>query len=271
MLPLWDVIAKAQNGQASDLIAKQFALSQAQVQAAVDALLPAFSQALKRKAGTDPYGLGAFMSGMAGGGYAKYFEDASRAFTPEGLAAGNTVLGQIFGSKDLSRAVAAQAAQATGIGQEIMKQMLPALAALMTGGFFKQLADAMPKAEQLGANPFSDFFAAMARRSGTPGTAGPDEADAVTQAWANNPWNKALTEIWAPGSASPQPPAGDNPLGRLFEQWMAGASAGQKGEGTNAYTQAVNQMFETGRQQRDEYLRGVDRLFDQFGKGAKQD
>lgn len=268
MLPLWEMIAKAQNGQAMGLIARQFALSQAQVQAAVDALLPAFGQALKRKAGSDPYGFGAFMAGSAGGGYAKYFEDASRAFTPEGMAAGNAVLAQIFGSKELSRAIAAQAAQATGIGQEIMKQMLPALAALTTGGVLKQFADAMPKAGQPGANPFADFLAAMAQASAAPpGTAAPQGVDAVTQAWAN-PWNKAFADMW--GAASPQPPAGD-PLGRMFGQWTAAASAAQETEGANPYNQAVNQMFETGRQQRDEYLRGVDRLFDQFGKGTKQE
>lgn len=255
MLPLWDMMAKAQNGQASDFIARQFALSQAQVQAAIDALLPAFSQALKTKAATDPYGLGAFMSGSAGNGYAKYFEDASRAFSPEGLAAGNAALAQIFGSNDLARAVADQAARASGIGGEIMKQMMPALAAMMTGGFFKQLMD---RFGQPGANPFA------AAQPAAPST------EAFAQAWDANPWAKAFADMWK-APAQPQSPT-DNPLGRMFEQWTAavpGAATAQPAE--NPFTKLLGQMFETGRQTQDEYRRATEALFAQFAKGGKRD
>ena len=43
MLPLFDMLANAQNGQGMDLLARQFGLSQQQTQLAVEALLPAFS------------------------------------------------------------------------------------------------------------------------------------------------------------------------------------------------------------------------------------
>ena len=56
------------------------------------------------------------------------------------LGDGNNVLALIFGSKDVSRAVAAQAEQMSGIGQDIYKQMLPVIANTMMGGFFKQIA-----------------------------------------------------------------------------------------------------------------------------------
>src|SRR5690606_33283965 len=118
MMPLFDMLAQAQNGQGLDLLARQFNLSQKQAQLAVEALLPAFSQRLKRNA-ADPYGLGSFITALASGNHAKYFEDASKAFSPQGVDEGNGILGHLFGSKDLSRAVAAQAAQATGIGQQV--------------------------------------------------------------------------------------------------------------------------------------------------------
>ena len=44
MLPLFDMLANAQNGQAMDMLARQFNLSQQQTRAAVEALLPAFSK-----------------------------------------------------------------------------------------------------------------------------------------------------------------------------------------------------------------------------------
>ncbi len=137
MLPLFDMLSNSQNGHGMEMLARQFGLSQQQTQAAVEALLPAFSQGLKRNA-SDPYGVGAFMTAMATGQHAKYFEDAQNAFSPQGVQEGNGVLGHLFGSKDLSRAVASQAAQATGIGQQVLQQMLPVIASMIMGGLFKQ-------------------------------------------------------------------------------------------------------------------------------------
>ena len=63
MLPLFDMIMKAQaaNGDAMTAMAKQFGLSQQQTQSAIEALLPAFSQGLKRNA-ANPWDIGAFAS-----------------------------------------------------------------------------------------------------------------------------------------------------------------------------------------------------------------
>ncbi|TIV69083.1 MAG: DUF937 domain-containing protein [Mesorhizobium sp.] len=105
MPSLFDIFAQAQNGAGMQALAQQFGLSMQQTQAAVQALLPAFSQGLQRNT-ADPYGMGAFMTAMASGQHAKYFEDATRAFSPQGIDEGNGILGHLFGSKDLSRAVA---------------------------------------------------------------------------------------------------------------------------------------------------------------------
>src|SRR5262245_15356538 len=110
MLNLFDMLANAQNGNGVDALARQFGLSHQQAQAAVQALLPAFSQGLKRNT-ADPYGVGAFLSALSSGQHANFFDDPAAAVSPQGRAAGNDILGQLFGSKDLSRAVAAQAAQ----------------------------------------------------------------------------------------------------------------------------------------------------------------
>ncbi len=278
MLPLWDMMARAQNGHGAEILAKQFALSQAQTQAAIDALLPAFSAGLKRNA-ADPYGLSALLKAVAGGQYAKYFDDASRAFSPQGLADGNTILHQVFGSEELSRAVAAQAAQATGIGQEIMKGMLPVLAAVMAGGFFKQFSGALGQ----GSNPFAEAFAGMMRSPGTM-AGGTQEAGAAPNPFegmlASNPWTKAFGEMWGvakPGeNAKATSSAGGNPFLAMAEQWMRGAipaakapapeAASQPSPPANPFADALGQMFETGRKQRDDTLRNMDQLFDQFAK-----
>src|SRR6185312_13769164 len=122
MLPLFDMLANAQNGKGMEALARQYNLSMQQTQAAVEALLPAFSQALKQNT-SDPYGVGAFLTAMASGQHAKYFDNPSNAFSPAGLAEGNGILGHLFGSKELSRAVADQAAAVSGVSQEVLKQM----------------------------------------------------------------------------------------------------------------------------------------------------
>ena len=52
---------------------------------------------------------------------------------PTNIDRGNDVLGQIFGSKDVSRTVAGHAAEQSGVDASVLKKMLPILAMLVTG------------------------------------------------------------------------------------------------------------------------------------------
>ena len=52
---------------------------------------------------------------------------------PTEVDKGNDVLGQIFGSKDVSRTVATHASNQTGIDPALLKKMLPILAMLVAG------------------------------------------------------------------------------------------------------------------------------------------
>ena len=53
---------------------------------------------------------------------------------------GNSILGHIFGSKDVSRQVASQVSAQTGIGESALKAMLPIVAAMMMGSMSKRVA-----------------------------------------------------------------------------------------------------------------------------------
>ena len=151
MLPLFDMMLKAQNGAAMDAMARQFNLAQEQAAQAMAALTPAFSSGLKRTA-TNPYDFGALMNTMMSGSYAKYFEDLGKTFTPQGVADGNAVLEKLFGSPEVSRAIAAQAEQLTGVGQDILKKMMPAMADTLMGGMFKQATGQMQQGGDLFAS-----------------------------------------------------------------------------------------------------------------------
>lgn len=286
MLSLFDMLANAQQGHGMEALARQFGLSQQQAQAAVEALLPAFSQGLKQNT-ADPYGIGAFITAMASGNHAKYFEDPKNAFSPSGVSEGNGILGHLFGSKELSRAVAGQAAQATGIGQEVLKQMLPVIASMIMGGLAKQ-SNSQLQAGGLGGggNPLGEIIEQMMRQGGAKGTGG-------AQPQAPNPMDNPLGRILEGmfgGAAQPSPqprgraqqepaqsPYGDNPLGRIFEEMLGGGQARpapeqqaqptQAGRAGNPYDDLFGKMFETGAKQRDDYQKDVESIFEQFTKG----
>ncbi len=294
MLNLFEMLANAQNGNGIDALARQFNLSQQQAQAALQALLPAFSQGLKRNT-ADPYGVGDFLAAMSSGQHAKYFEDATRAFSPQGVAEGNGILGHLFGSKELSRAVAAQAAQATGIGQQVLQQMLPVIASMVMGGLFKQSTNQMPGAQAGGlggGNPLQEIIEQMMKQGG--GFGAPQQSRPSPQAAPadpfDNPLGKILQDMFggAAGQAAPQRPqapggAGDNPLGRIFEEMLGGAQrrtpepaaskpspeprSNPSGRPRNPYDDLFGEMFDTGAKQRDEYQRGMESIFDQFKQG----
>ena len=54
------------------------------------------------------------------------------------LLDGNAILGHLFGSKDVSRAVASHASQKTGIGSDVLKKLLPLVATMAMGSLSKQ-------------------------------------------------------------------------------------------------------------------------------------
>ncbi|TPJ72861.1 DUF937 domain-containing protein [Mesorhizobium sp. B2-7-1] len=238
MPSLFDIFAQAQNGAGMQALAQQYGLSMQQTQAAVQALLPAFSQGLQRNT-ADPYGMGAFMTAMASGQHAKYFEDATRAFSPQGINEGNGILGHLFGSKDLSRAVASQAAQATGLSQQVLQQMLPAMASMMMGGLLKQTNSQMQAAGGFGGgnNPLGEIIEEMMRQSGVAPT--PQRRQAPQPApspYGENPLGKVLQDMFGGGAPQPQPqsqprqapnPYGENPLGKVLQDMFGGGAPQQ--------------------------------------------
>jgi hypothetical protein len=74
------------------------------------------------------------LGGLGGGGLL----DNVLGPQPTDVGQGNAVLGQIFGSKDTSRAVADHASQQSGLSPDLLKRMLPIVAMLAAGYFAKQ-------------------------------------------------------------------------------------------------------------------------------------
>ena len=81
-----------------------------------------------------------FFRGLPPSPFAEFWGQSTRAFTPQAQQAGKVVLDQLFGSDDVSRRVAHQAADYAGIGIETMQQMLPLMAGIFAGGLHRWMS-----------------------------------------------------------------------------------------------------------------------------------
>ena len=118
-------------------MARELGVSETQAASGAAALIPAILGGFKKQAQAQPTGLeglGGLLSQLGGGGLL----DEVLAPQPTNVSHGNDVLGQIFGSKDVSRAVAQNAASQSGLDPAVLKKMLPMVAMLVAGYMAKQ-------------------------------------------------------------------------------------------------------------------------------------
>lgn len=276
MLPLFDMMLRAQNGTGMEAMASQFNLAQEQVTKAMAALMPAFSSGFKRNT-ANPYDFSSLIGAMASGGYAKYFEDMSKAFTPQGIADGNQVLEKLFGSKEVSRAIAAQAAQFTGVGQEVLKQMLPVMADAIMGGLFKQTTGQMADTNPFAGTPMGAMMQQWLESTGFQPKPAPKQPNIF-----DNPFTKAFQDMMGaaqkPQTAAAANPFFDNPFAKSFQDMMTGAygapasaaaaakEAKPEAEAPPAAKMAeiMNAMFDSGLEVQKNYQKSMEQIFDSY-------
>jgi hypothetical protein len=124
-------------------ISRELGIDPSQAAAGAAALTPAILGGFKRQALAQPTGLeglGSILGQLGGGGLL----DDVLAPKPTNVDLGNDVLGQIFGSRDVSRTVTQDAAARSGLDPALLKKMLPFLAMLIAGYMSKQGAGASP-------------------------------------------------------------------------------------------------------------------------------
>ena len=132
-----DMMEVLKQSGAIGTVAQQLGVNEQIAQAGAAALLPAILGGFKKTAQAQPRGLeglGGLLGQLGGGGLL----DSVLSPEPTPVEKGNDVLGQIFGSKDVSRSVAGHAAEQTGIDSSLLKKMLPILAMLVAGYMAKQ-------------------------------------------------------------------------------------------------------------------------------------
>jgi hypothetical protein len=118
-------------------MARELGVSESEAATGAEALAPAILGGLKKQVQSQPgglQGLGGLLGQLGGGGLL----DNVLSTEPTDVSRGDGVLGELFGSKDVSRAVAQNASSQTGLAPDLLKKMLPMLAMLVTGYMAKQ-------------------------------------------------------------------------------------------------------------------------------------
>jgi hypothetical protein len=240
MFNWFDLVQQAQTKAGLDALTRQFHLSGDQTQKAMAAFLPAFAMGLQHAALTnDP---GRFLQSMMGGGYQNFWQAAARSFSPQAQQQGRTLLDQIFGSDQVSRRVAHQAADYAGVSADTMQQMLPLMAGILAGSM-SQWMTAQAQAMQGLASP-----------AGSANAAGQTVANPWADLWAN--WMKAASppEKKAPSNPfeeimaafAPPPPAPEPPKPPASPSW--------------------DEMMEQGREMQSQYLASLQSIFEEAWK-----
>ncbi len=130
-------------------IARELGVTEQQASSGAAALVPAILGGFKKRAQSQPggaAGLGGLLQQLGG---ADLLDNVVSA-QPTDVSRGNDVLGAIFGSKDVSRAVAQQASAQSGLGADVLKKMLPMLAMAVSGMMAKGVPGAAPSAPAAG-------------------------------------------------------------------------------------------------------------------------
>ena len=133
-MQITDIIGQMGGIQA---MSRELGISEADAATGAAALAPAVLGGFKKSAQAQPgglEGLGGLLGRLGGGGLL----DNVLSPQPTDVSQGNNVLGEIFGSKDVSRAVAQNASSQSGLSPDLLKKMLPMLAMLVAGYMAKQ-------------------------------------------------------------------------------------------------------------------------------------
>ena len=113
-------------------MARELGVSESLAAKGAEALIPAILGGFKKQAQAQPSGLeglGSLLGQLGGGGL------LDNVLSPQAteVSRGNDILGQIFGSKDVSRTVAQNAASRTGLDPALLRKMLPIVAMMVAG------------------------------------------------------------------------------------------------------------------------------------------
>lgn len=118
-------------------LSQQFSLSKGDTSSVLAQLVPVLAKGMKFNT-QQPSGLESLASALSKGQHSQYFDNPTSAARQETVSDGNAILGHLLGSKDVSRGLAGRAEQNTGVSSDLIKKMLPVVAAMAMGALSKK-------------------------------------------------------------------------------------------------------------------------------------
>jgi len=167
-MDLMDLLKATGGGDSVGQLASAVGLGSSDTSKLVASLAPALMRGLQKNA-TDDSGVAGLRRALETGGHDRYIDDPSLMQAAETRADGNNILGHIFGSKDVSRNVAAAAAKDTGLDAGLIKKALPLLASLAMGAMNKKSSagrDLGSSAKSGGLGPLGDLLGKVSGKGG---------------------------------------------------------------------------------------------------------
>ena len=143
-----DMDQMLQQTGAVEAISRELGVDSATARAGASALLPSILSGFKNPVAAEDAapaksafpalgGLGGLLGTIGGLGGGSLLDNVTST-EPTEVDKGNQILGQVFGSKDGSRAIAASASAQSGVEPSLLKKMLPILAMVAAGYLMKQ-------------------------------------------------------------------------------------------------------------------------------------
>jgi hypothetical protein len=136
-MDLIDIVRQAQGGNAIANMARTFNLTPEQAESAVTAVIPELARGIERNT-LSRGGIADLIEAMGNGRAAQTMENPAMFGNPSVQADGNGILRHVLGpDKDSSRAAAQRASLASGLGEGIIKMLLPYIAQMLMGALTK--------------------------------------------------------------------------------------------------------------------------------------
>ena len=147
-----DLLLGQENTSAIGQLAQKLGVSEEQARAIVAEVTPSMSRGMQRRSQEKNDNFGGLFDALNTDNHSRYIEEPDLLGRQETVDDGNSILGHIFGSKDVSRNVAKQAEQNTGIAGTLIKKALPIVATMVMGSLGKQIfgGNSQPSAQQGG-------------------------------------------------------------------------------------------------------------------------
>ncbi|MGI9238993.1 MAG: DUF937 domain-containing protein [Woeseiaceae bacterium] len=167
-MDLMDLLKATGGGDSLGQLAKTVGLGSGDTSNLVKALAPALMRGMQKNTADDS-GLSGLRRALETGGHDRYIEKPELLAEAATRTDGNNILGHIFGSKDVSRNVAAAAAEETGVDAGLIKKMLPLLATLAMGAMNKKTSAGKDLGSSLskgGLGPLGDLLNMGGKSSG---------------------------------------------------------------------------------------------------------